>query len=543
MKLDVARDGRVLYVERHGALRMIKPGGAVVTAGTLHVFTEHEFGLLGLALDPGFARNGWVYLYYSPAGSRAVDRVSRFTVSGDTLHLESEVTLLAIEVQRAECCHAGGALLFDAAGNLFVATGDNTNPFASDGYTPIDERPGRAAWDAQRTSANSNNLSGKLLRITPRPDGTYRIPRGNLFAPGTARTRPEIYGMGFRNPFTLGLDPATNAIVVADYGPDAPQGDTLRGPDGRVEWNIIDRPGFYGWPYCAGDNTPYRDFDFATGRSGPAFDCTGGGGGVINDSPNNTGLAQLPPAIPAALWMGASSSGVPAIGTSGAPMTSGVYRASARVTEGRRWPAYWDGTAVWADWNNGRLFALQLDPRGRRVVGVHRMFPTLGFHKPHALLFGPDGALYLIDWGKDWSGTNGAGVYRIDYAPGKASTLAARDAPAASTLDRSVRSGVYTASQAAEGARTFQAACAGCHPTDRFVGPAFQQQWAGQAVFALFERMRAAMPLDKPGSLSRGEYAAVLAYLLELNQYPAGSTALPSEDAELEQIRFEPRSP
>jgi glucose/arabinose dehydrogenase len=327
----------------------------------------------------------------------------------------SEKVLLEIPVQREQCCHAGGALLFDAKGNLLIATGDNTNPFESDGYSPLDERSGRAAFDAQRTAANSNSLSGKLLRITPEANGRYRIPEGNLFAPGTTRTRPEIYGMGFRNPFTIGLDPATNVIFVADYGPDAGSADTLRGPDGRVEWNIVDRPGFYGWPYCVGDNTPYRAYDFATRQSGPAFDCAGG---VVNNSPNNTGNTRLPPAIPATVWMSRTSGPVAAIGGTAAPMTSGAYRFSPALVSGRKWPAYWDGTVVLADWNDGRMFAVELDERASEVVAVTRLLKSMSFHRPHRLKFGPDGALYLIDWGITWSGNDSSGVYRIDYAPG-----------------------------------------------------------------------------------------------------------------------------
>ncbi len=125
-------------------------------------------------------------------------------------------------------------------GDLWLGTGDNTNPFASDGFTRRStSRPGRAAWDAQRSSGNTNDLSGKVLRITPQPDGTYTIPSGNLFAPGTEKTKPEIYGMGFRNPFRIGLDPKTGNVMVADYGPDSGSANATRGPRGTVEWNAL----------------------------------------------------------------------------------------------------------------------------------------------------------------------------------------------------------------------------------------------------------------------------------------------------------------
>ncbi|WP_156925970.1 lectin [Glycomyces arizonensis] len=415
MKLDIAEDGRVFYIDRGGDVRIIRPDGSTATAGHVDVYTGQEFGLLGLVLDPDFASNGWLYLYYSPAGTQSVDRVSRFTMDGDTLDLGSQATLLEVDTQRSQCCHAGGALAFGPEGDLYIAIGDNTNPFGSDGYTPIDEQPGRQYWDSQRTAANSDVLNGKVLRIHPEDDGTYSIPPGNLFAPGTPNTRPEIYAMGFRNPFTIGTDPETGKLILGDYGPDAGSADPNRGPDGRVEWNIVDEPGFYGWPYCVGANTPYVDYDFATGQSHGEFDC----GSPVNDSPNNTGITQLPAAIGAELWMGKASSGVPEIGGSGAPTASGVYRFDTGADPSRRWPSYWDGKTILGDWNDGRLFSIQPDDTVSEVVDVNRILPDMDFIRIHDLKWGPDGALYVIDWGTGFGGGNtDSGIYRIDYTRG-----------------------------------------------------------------------------------------------------------------------------
>ena len=192
----------------------------------------------------------------------------------------------------------GGDMVFDTNGNLILAVGDNTDPFESSGYSPIDERSGRQDFDAQRTSGNTNDLRGKIVRIHPEPDGTYTIPSGNLFAPGTALTRPEIYAMGFRNPFRIGLDPKNNHIIVGDYGPDAGSDSATRGSRGGVEWNVLSQPGNYGWPYCQGkigpnNNGCYMDFDFQNNTTGAAFNPNA----LVNNSPNNTGLTNLPPVI------------------------------------------------------------------------------------------------------------------------------------------------------------------------------------------------------------------------------------------------------
>jgi glucose/arabinose dehydrogenase len=190
----------------------------------------------------------------------------------NTLDMASEKVVLVVANDRGQCCHVGGDIDFDAAGNLYLTTGDDTNPFQSDSYTPIDERTSRnPQFDAQRSAGNTNDLRGKLLRIHPQADGSYTIPSGNLFPPGTANTRPEIYGMGFRNPFRMSVDRATGIVYLGDYGPDAGVTNPNRGPQGQVEFDRVTGPGNYGWPYCTGTNTSdetYNDFVFPSGRPG-----------------------------------------------------------------------------------------------------------------------------------------------------------------------------------------------------------------------------------------------------------------------------------
>ncbi|MFD0598539.1 PQQ-dependent sugar dehydrogenase [Catellatospora coxensis] len=423
MELDVAADGRVFYIERDGRVQIIKPStGTTVTALTLPVFTGNEDGLLGMRLDPGFASNGFVYLYYSPTTGTARNQLSRFTVSGDTISTATEKVLLQVNTQRNTCCHAGGSMTFDAAGNLYLATGDNTNPFESNGFAPLDERAGRSDFDSQKSSGNTNDLRGKVLRIRPQADGTYTVPSGNLFAPGTALTRPEIYAMGFRNPFRIGTDPATNTLYVADYGPDAGATDPNRGPEGTVEWNIVGQAGNYGWPYCIGANYAYNDYTFPSGPSGAKHNCAA----PVNNSPNNTGLTNLPPAQPATVDYDYGGNPLfPEIGGGGAPMGGPVYRYNAASTSDRKWPQYFDGKAIFGEWNQNKLYTMQVTANGRSLVDINQLFGSMSFLRPMDLEFGPDGAMYLIEWGTGFGGNNAdSGVYRIDYIAGDQNPIA-----------------------------------------------------------------------------------------------------------------------
>ncbi len=144
-------------------------------------------------------------LYYSPVGDEPVQHLSRFTYTAKGLI--NEVVMLKVPVQREECCHTGGSIQFGSDGLLYLSTGDNSNPFDSKGFSPSDERPGRSAWDAQKSSANTNDLRGKILRIKPEADGSYSIPEGNLFVDDDPLTKPEIYVMGCRNPYRISVDP------------------------------------------------------------------------------------------------------------------------------------------------------------------------------------------------------------------------------------------------------------------------------------------------------------------------------------------------
>ena len=416
--LDIAPDGRVFFTELLGEIRVHAPAtGATSTALSLPVYSGGEDGLVSIALAPDFATSNHLYVYYSPPGTAEVNRLSRFTAQGSVILPDSEKVVLEVPAsRREEPGHTGGYLEFGPNGNLYVGVGDDVNPFQSSGYAPVDERPGRDLFDAQKTSANTNDLRGKILRVHPEPDGTYTIPEGNLFPPGTEKTRPEIYAMGFRNPFRFNVA-SDGTLHLADYGPDAGGDNPSRGPGGLVEWNVIKEPGNYGWPYCVGDNTPFNDFDFATNTSKAKFDCAN----PVNDSPNNTGLTTLPTAKAATVWYGNGAEGgeFPELGTGGeAPMAGPRYEFDPNLASDVKFPRYYDGKPFFYDWTRNKFWTFSQDDQGG-LLKINEWFKGAAPLAPMDMKFGPDGALYIVEWGGGYGRDNpDSGIYRIDYTQG-----------------------------------------------------------------------------------------------------------------------------
>ncbi|MEV6957850.1 PQQ-dependent sugar dehydrogenase [Streptomyces sp. NPDC051207] len=429
MSLAVLPDRSVLHTSRDGELRLTDAAGNTGLAGKLDVYSHDEEGLQGIGVDPGFTENRFIYLYYAPpmntpagdapeTGSAAdfapfngVNRLSRFVLTLDgTLDLASEKKILDVPASRGICCHVGGDIDFDAAGNLYLSTGDDSNPFQSDGFTPIDERPNRnPAFDAQRSSGNTNDLRGKILRIKVNADGSYSVPEGNLFPPDTAKTRPEIYAMGFRNPFRFSVDKRTGILYVGDYGPDAGSADPARGPAGQVEFARVTGPGNFGWPYCTGDNDAYVDHDFATGASGAPFDCAA----PKNTSPNNTGLTDLPPAQPA--WIPYDDGSVPEFGSGPeSPMGGPVYHYDPALDSPVKFPEAYDGDFFAGEF--GRRWIKRITSDADGTVQSINPVPWTGTQIMD-MAFGPDGALYVLDYGTAWfGGDEHSALYRIENA-------------------------------------------------------------------------------------------------------------------------------
>ncbi|WP_084469503.1 family 16 glycoside hydrolase [Jiangella gansuensis] len=448
MSMDIAADGRVFMTSRDGVIRVYHPETEEVTvAAELSVFDDHplppnpdfegsknqEGGLLGLALDPDFEANGWVYVYYT---SRDENNhfLSRFEVVGDELDMASEIVMLKVPYNKTHCCHVAGDLEFDSAGNLYLSTGDESPPDLNQQYSPLDSRPTHWYNDDRRTSGNTNDLRGKVLRITPQPDGTYTTPEGNLFTgdeDGGGKARPEIFAMGFRNPFRISIDPETDRLHIGNYGPDRLGDWTERGPWGFDQFMATSEAANFGYPFCIGNNYPYRPWNYETNEPmGDFYDCQNG---PVNDSPNNTGLDQLPPVKPATIYYPRSWAGWPEnwvgwpaqeinpipepflnMGSgAGGPMSGPVYRYDETLESDTKFPEHYDGRWFLLEFHRGYIKTAELD-ENETITAIDDFMPGQTWRGLMDGEFGPDGSLYVLEGGAFGASPN-AGLYRVDY--------------------------------------------------------------------------------------------------------------------------------
>ena len=197
--MEFAPDGRLFVAEQGGTLRVVKNGALLTTPFvTLPVDTSGERGLLGIAFDPNFQTNQYVYVFYTALTPAVHNRISRFKANGDVADSNvGEVVLLDFDNLSSATNHNGGAIHFGADGKLYAAHGENAN------------------------SANSQslaNLLGKVIRMNPVPDPVAQIPTDNPFYNSASGKNRLIWTLGLRNPFTFSVQPGTGRIYINDVG-------------------------------------------------------------------------------------------------------------------------------------------------------------------------------------------------------------------------------------------------------------------------------------------------------------------------------------
>ncbi|WPP51975.1 PQQ-dependent sugar dehydrogenase [Catalinimonas niigatensis] len=439
MQFEILDDGRILFVERKGKIKFYNTktsqtslvGEIPVSIGYYdkdgnEISPTGEDGMQGVVVDPDFINNGFIYLYYSPQGGAHRSILTRYIIQGDTLVHSSKKILLTVNNQRESCCHLGGGMLFDSDGNLYLSTGDNTQN-DSRGYAPLDNRPGRERFDSQRTSSNTNSLRGKILRIHPEADGTYTIPEGNLYPVGTPKTRPEIYTMGNRNPWRLSLDSQTGYLYWGEVGPGGIVDSIGMGPKSYDEFNVARKAANFGWPYFIANNKPYWRYDYETKKSFEKFDSLL----PLNQSKNNTGLDTLPPAEPAMIWYPQSQAiDFPLLGSGSNSAVGGpIFHQKDFKDAERLFPDYHEGKWFITDWTRGWIMAVTLNDDGG-FESMEEFFPNIDLNGPIDMGFGPEGDLYVLEYGRGpYMRNQEARLIRIEYTAGNRKPIAVASTP------------------------------------------------------------------------------------------------------------------
>lgn len=423
----VLPDGEMFFIEQwSGKVWHFAPGGTLQVVGTVptNAGLQVEDGMLGIVADPDFSATHWLYIYHTPAqlGSTQLDRYV-FT-NNQLSNPKKIIELPRMKIgQGLDQRHAGGGMSWNArTGDLYMAIGDDTYP--GDDISKFGPRdPTREYLTALKSSGNTNDLRGKVLRIRPIPfpdtespapgvGTTYSIPKGNLFPEGTAKTRPEIYTMGTRNAYRVKVDSLTGWAYIGEVGADADAYDAAKGPAGHDHLYIARGAANFGWPFVNGNVEPYpvrsyeTDYLGAGMTVGQKFDPTH----LKNLSKFNTGLADLPAVSPPALYYctGNTQTGLSSKlgGGSETAMAGPVYYFDPNLVSTVKMPPYFHGKAIFGDYSRHYVWLVTPDSAGK-VTALERIKASLTASMTD-IHIGPDGTIYLLDY-------DGGGLNSLQY--------------------------------------------------------------------------------------------------------------------------------
>jgi len=408
----------LLYTQREGKIQYYHTAtDSIHTALNLtgSTGTLSEDGLVGLVPDPEFSTNNWIYIYRVIYGDSGTSwwRLSRFEYNPvlKILLPESEALILEFGAMRGdvkrEIIHTGGGMAFDSSGVLWIGTGDNN-------------LRGNTAW-AEASSSCTADLRGSILRIKPLPvpsgqkqtglNISYQVPPGNytshvkgLFSDSAikASIAPEIYAKGVRNPYTLTIHPQKKWVFWGDCGPDV-VGQDSSGKTVKVseEFNLATQPGFYGYPYFVGENYLLPPFQSKVDYRKK----------VLNENLTlcPDGMRELTNPLPAAHAYG-KTKGPYICAITGPFVQYPLQKASTEAL-----PPHFHNKWIVGDWGEQWFALISLNSQGRVYKEPEKLFETEFFAAPIFATLGPDGILYLIEYG-----TNGKNPVWFESAPNTA---------------------------------------------------------------------------------------------------------------------------
>ena len=418
--MAVQPDGSVFAIEQwSGKVHLFIPGKGATVIGTVptNAGRQVEDGMLGIVADINYPTTHWIYILHTPAALGS-NRLTRYSVIDGALANPKMILEYPRETtpgKQDDQRHAGGGMAWNRrTGDLFISTGDDTNPFGDRSiYGPRD--PDNKAFNALRTASNTNDLRGKSLRIRPLPfpdaqtptpgvGSTYGIPAGNLFPIGqfaAGKTRPEIYSMGHRNAYRVKVDTVTGWAFVGEVGADADTYDSLKGPPGYDKIPLLKGPGYAGWPFTNGNLEPYKVRDYETVyqnagyKVGQPFDLKA----LKNLSPFNTGLTDLPTTVvPPLIYYcnNAYQKGLSSkLGGGGETVMAGpTYDFNPALVSAVKLPPFFHRKVIFGDFSRHYIWLMSLDTAGaltaldKIVTGPNVIDMEIG----------PDGTLYYLDY-------------------------------------------------------------------------------------------------------------------------------------------------
>jgi glucose/arabinose dehydrogenase len=416
----VERKGKVKFYD--GAAKRVDSVGYIPNwAGQSGADNQNDNGLMGIALDPAFATNKRLYFWYSPTLSNTSAnrrlRLSRITLNDQNkLNMSTEKILIDIKANKTDKWHSGGPMTFDAYGDLWVTIGNNSQDVTTGGgqYSTTDSNAS-AEW----SSSNTASLRGGVIRIHPDESSRgYTVPAGNFgeywanYFEGkgntalaaqyrdTAKVKPEIYVKGTRSNHSIAVHPTRRWLAWGEVN--------YNGSDD--EFNLVTAPAFTGFPYWHGNNVVLPR---------PSSVAAKDTGAPTNLSPLNSGVQTLPPLKRPVLYYGSSITST-TISNSNVAIGGPIYVYDGTLKAAGKFPPHLHHRWVTMSKLSSQMWITgPIDSSTVALTGVSQRVDNGIFNKtlrnPLQAQFGPDGALYILNYAAGDYALGNSGVIKISY--------------------------------------------------------------------------------------------------------------------------------